>query len=127
MAAFTKNAALLLLAATYLGISNGLNIDGSRTMFQPTVTNLTADLNVHCANDNSWLTHPVSDIIVYEQSCHGAQNIARIELESHGLDTKFEFFDRNTRPKTTKAKIMLPRKYTVGKHHVLLNPYNDTW
>ena len=127
MAAFTSSFALLLLAATYLGISNGLVIDGSRTMFQSTLTNLTADSNVHCANDNSWLTHPVSDIIAYEQSCYGAQNMARMELESHGLDTKFEFFDRTTRPKTTKAKIMLPRKYTVGKHQVLLSPYNDTW
>ena len=122
MAAFAKGAALLLLAATYLGIADGLVIDGTGTMVQPTFTNLTADSNVHCANDNSWLTHPVSDILVYEQSCQGAQHMARMELESHGLDTKFEFFDRNTRPKTTKPTIMLPRKYTVGKHHVLLGP-----
>ena len=53
--------------------------------------------------------------------------MARMELESHGLDIKSEFFGRNAWPKTTKAKILLPREYTIGKPHVLVSPYDHTW
>ena len=105
-----------LLAAKLVAFADALLFNAPGNLYQSKAANLTVNAHVHCTKDESWLVSPAQDLIIlYEQACQGAEYLARMELERHGLDTTFEFFDRNTRPRTRKPKIMLPRKYVVGK------------
>lgn len=105
-----------VFVASCLVIStHALVIGASGEISQLNFTDLTFGSNVHCITDASWLVSPIEDLVVYDNACQSAMRIARQELQTFNPDTEFEFYDRTSRPVTTKPKILLPRKYSVGK------------
>ncbi|KAG7009064.1 hypothetical protein G7Y79_00003g009320 [Physcia stellaris] len=106
-----------VFVASCLVIStHALVIGASEETSKLNFTDLTFSSNVHCTTEASWLVSPIEDLVVYDIACQGAMRIARQELQTFNPDTEFEFYDRASRPVTTKPKILLPRKYSVGKH-----------
>ena len=106
----------VLMASCLVISTHALVIGASGEISQPNFTDLTFGGNVHCTTDASWLVSPIEDLVVYDTACQGAMRIARQELQTFNPDTEFEFYDRASRPVTTRPKILLPRKYSVGKH-----------
>ena len=111
----------------FWAFAQGLVVNASGNTHQTKAANLTIGPGVHCTTDESWLVSPAEDLSTYDQACRGAQYLAKSELERHGLDTEFEFFDRKSRHETTKPTIPLPRKYVIGKSCMYLHPRFFSW